>query len=346
MSSCKQRQDKIEKANYPVMEIVTANKSFKNSYSAAIRGRQDIDIYPQVGGFISQVCITEGARVTKGQTLFVIDQVPFKAALNTAAANVETAKAGVATAQLVFNSKKELFDKKVISQFDLSVAENGLLTAKAQLAQAEAQEIIARNNLSYTTVKSPSSGVVGILPFKVGALVSPSQPRPLTTISDNSVMYVYFSLTENQLLSLIREHQSMEKAINALPQVELQLSDGSVYEEKGKIESVSGVIDAVTGTVSLRAVFPNPSRLLHSGGAGNVIIPHEEPDCIAIPKSATFEVQDRLYVYKKVDGVAKSVQIEAIPANATEYIVKAGLQKGDIIVLEGTGFIRENTLLN
>ena len=191
---CKQAPMTMDPGEYAVMTIATTDREIPSNYSATIRGRQDIAIYPQVSGTISQLCVNEGQKVAKGQTLFIIDYVPYKAALQTAEANVEAAKAGVATAQLTYDSKKELFARNVVSQFDLSTANNNLLTAKAQLAQAEAQRVNAANNLSYTVVKAPTDGVVGTLPYRVGALVSASIPQPLTTVSDNSEMYVYFSM--------------------------------------------------------------------------------------------------------------------------------------------------------
>ena len=198
--SCGQAPTARGEAEYSVMTISTSDVTIPSTHSATIRGRQDIAIYPQVSGTISKVCVKEGEVVRQGQLLFIIDQVPYKAALQTAKANVAAAEASVATAQLTYDSKKELFAKNVVSQFDLQTSQNNLLTAKSQLAQAEAQLVNAANNLSYTEVKSPSNGVVGVLPYRVGALVSASIPQPLTTVSDNSDMYVYFSLTENQLL--------------------------------------------------------------------------------------------------------------------------------------------------
>ena len=202
MASCKQAPDAGVKSSYAVMQIEPTDKELSSSYSATIRGRQDIDIYPQVSGTIEKLCVTEGQKVRRGQLLFIIDQVPYRAALKTATANVEAARAATSTAELTYKSNKELYAQKVVSEFSLKTAENSYLTAKAQLAQAEAQEISARNNLSYTEVKSPSDGVVGALPYRAGALVSANIPYPLTTVSDNSDMYVYFSMTENQLLAL------------------------------------------------------------------------------------------------------------------------------------------------
>ncbi len=209
LASCKQASDASGmKPSYATMKVEATDKELSTSYSATIRGRQDIDIYPQVSGTIEKLCVTEGQKVRRGQLLFIIDQVPYKAALKTAVANVEAARAALATAELTYNSNKELYAQKVVSEFSLKTAENSYLTAKAQLSQAEAQEISARNNLSYTEVKSPSDGVVGALPYRAGALVSPSLPQPLTTVSDNSDMYVYFSMTENQLLRLLHSGAS------------------------------------------------------------------------------------------------------------------------------------------
>lgn len=342
--SCGQAPTEQGPAQYGVTTIATTDREIQSNYSATIRGRQDIDIYPQVSGTISELRVTEGQSVSKGQTLFIIDQVPYKAALQTAEANVAAAKASVATAQLTYDSKKELFAKSVVSQYDLSTAENTLLTAKAQLAQAEAQRVNAANNLSYTVVKAPANGMVGTLPYRVGALVSASMPQPLTTVSDNSEMYVYFSMTENQLLNLTRKYGSIANTLKNMPDVRLVLNDGSVYDRTGRIESISGVIDTSTGSVQLRAVFPNADGLLHSGGAGSVIVPNIHKDCVVVPQVATFELQNKVYVYKVEDGKAASSMIDVEKINnGREYIVKSGLTPGDVIVAEGVGLLREGT---
>ena len=342
--SCGQAPTAMGPAEYAVMTIATTDREILINYSATIRGRQDIAIYPQVSGTIFELCVNEGQTVSKGQPLFIIDQVPYKAALQTAEANVAAAKAGVATAQLTYDSKKELYAKNVVSQYDLLTAENTLLTAKAQLAQAEAQRVNAANNLSYTVVKAPANGVVGTLPYRVGALVSASISKPLTTVSDNSDVYVYFSMTENQLLNLTRQYGSIANTLKNMPDVRLVLNDGSVYDRTGRIESISGVIDTSTGSVQLRAVFPNADGLLHSGGAGSVIVPNIHKDCVVVPQVATFELQNKVYVYKVEDGKATSSMIDVEKINnGREYIVKSGLTPGDVIVAEGVGLLREGT---
>ena len=316
----------MQAGTYETMKVATTDKALTTTYSATICGQQDIDIYPQVAGTIQELCVSEGEKVRKGQTLFIIDQVPYKAALNTSVANVKSARAALATAELTYESNQELFREKVVSDYTLRTSENNYLTAQATLAQAEAAEVNARNNLSYTVVKSPSDGVVGTLPYRVGTLVSSSMPQPLTTVSDNSTMYVYFSMTENQLLSLVRQYGSLDSALVQMPEIQLRLNDQSMYEEKGRIETISGVIDRQTGTVSVRAVFPNGSRLLHSGASGNILIPSTYEDCIVVPQEATVKQQDKVLVYKVVDGKAVSslIQVSDID-DGREYIVLSGL---------------------
>lgn len=342
ITGCKNAPQAQGAATYKTMKVETSDQTVSTSYSASIQGRQDISIYPQVSGTITKVCITEGETVKKGQSLFVIDQVPYRAALKTATANVEAAKAALSTAKLNYEGRQELYNKKVVSAFDLKTAENSYLSAKAQLAQAEAQEVNARNNLSYTEVKSPANGVAGTIPFRVGALVSASIAKPLTTVSDNSEMYVYFSMNENQRLELTRQYGSLDKMLENMTEVELRLSDNSIYPLKGKIESISGVIDRQTGTVTARAVFANPDRLLCSGASGNVIIPSVYKNCIVIPQAATVSMQDKILVYKVVDGKAVSSLITVASGNdGQSYIVTDGLTAGEEIIADGAGLVRE-----
>ena len=346
LASCKETPQMPPMGGYQTMKVATSDKTLSEQYSATIRGRQDIDIYPQVQGKIEQLRVTEGEKVRRGQVLFVIDQVPYRAALATATANVKAAKAALRTAELNYKSSQTLREQQVISEVNLLTVENAYYSAEAQVAQAEAQEVNARNNLSYTEVKAPCDGVVGALPYRVGALVGPTLPQPLTTVSDNSTMYVYFSMTENQLLALTRQYGSMEEALKNMPEVTLQLNDNSTYEQPGRIESISGVIDRQTGTVIVRAVFDNSGRLLHSGASGTVSIPTAYKDKIVIPQEATVKMQDKTLVYKVVDGKAASALVTVAPINdGREYIVLDGLQPGEEIVASGAGLVREGTIV-
>jgi len=341
MTSCKNEAPKQMVQSYKVMKVSSSDQTLSQEYAATIKGKQDINILPQVSGKITKLCVKEGENVKKNQTLFIIDQVPYQAALRTAKANVEVAKAGVATAKLSYESNKELYNQKVVSKFTLQTSENAYLTAKAQLALAEAAEVNAANSLSYTLVKSPSNGVVGSLPYRVGTLVSPSMQTPLTEVSDISQMYVYFSMNESTVLKLTRQYGSLNNALDSLEDVQLKLSDGTIYPNKGRIESISGVIDASTGAVSVRAVFQNEKRLLHSGASGEIILPHIEKNTIMIPQSATYELQDKVFVYQIVDGKAVAKIITVYPINdGKNYVVTSGLKDGEEIICEGVSMIR------
>lgn len=346
-TACQQtRRQKGTELSYPTMVIERSTRMLSSEYTATISGCQTVEIRPQVGGMITDICINEGDIVRKDSTLFVIDQTPYKAAYEIAVANVKSAEANLSTAKLVLESNKELFEKQVVSEFDLMTSQNNLSEAEAKLALARAQETNARNNLSYTMVKSPVNGVASMIPYRVGALVSSSISQPLVTVSDDSRVFAYFSMAENQMLDLIQQYGSLKQAIAEMPEVELMMSNGDIYSRKGRINAISGTINASTGTVSLRAVFPNPERLLRDGGSGTVVIPSVHADCIVIPQSATYELQERIFVYKVVDGKTESTQIKVAELNnGKEYIVTSGLEVGDIIISQGAGLMRDGIVI-
>lgn len=345
LTACTQSAGTSQEGGYKTMTVKKENRLLTNSYSAVVKGRQSVEIRPQVSGTITDICVKEGAKVQKGQVLFVIDQVPYQAALQTAVANVKSAEAAVATARLTSDSKEELFKEKVVSDFDRQTARNSLLEAEASLAQAKAAETNARNDLSYTVVRSPVNGVAGMSSYRVGALVNSSITTPLLRVSDDEEIYVYFSLTENQILSLVRQYGSVEKALAGMPKVSLLLSDGTTYAHEGTVDAISGTIDTETGAISLRAVFPNPEGMLRNGSTATLVLPYTKNDVMVVPQEATFEIQDKVYVYKvNADGKAESAQVTVFPLNnGQEYIVESGLQEGDVIVAEGAGLIQENT---
>lgn len=342
LTSCGGKQQ-TQQAVVPSLAVMTVQKSdseLHNTYPATIKGKTDIDIRPQVTGFITKVHVDEGQHVRKGQVLFTLDQVQFQAAVDQAEAAVNAAKTAVSTAQLTEANKRKLYDKNIISEYEWQMAANQLEQAKAQLSQAQAALTTARKNLAYTTVTAPSDGVVGTIPNREGSLASPSSMQPLTTVSDNSDIYAYFSLNEKDILDLTDGgSKSLTEAIAAMPAVKLTLADGSVYPFEGKVATVSGVIDNTTGSASVRALFDNPSGMLRSGNTGQVSIPVIAHDAIAIPQKATFEIQDLKYVYTLNDSnrtVATPVQI--LPVNdGKQYIVTSGLNPGDRIVIEGIG---------
>ena len=346
MTACKERPNSAPKGEtyYETLEVELSDRTLSTGYSAAISGVQTVEIRPQVSGMITDILIEEGESVRKDQVLFIIDQTPYKAAYEIAVANVKSAEAALSTAELIYQSNKDLFEQDVVSEFDLMTAQNDLTEAQARLALCKAEEVNASNNLSYTEVRSPVNGVASMIPYRVGALVSSSISQPLVTVSDDSRVYAYFSMAENQMLDMIKQYGSMNNAIRQMPEVELIMSNGDLYEYAGKINAISGTISESTGAVSIRAVFNNRNHLLRNGGSGTIVIPVTIKDCIVIPQAATYELQDRVFVYKVVDGKACATEIRVAPQNnGKEYIVEDGLVVGDVIVAEGAGLIKEGT---
>ena len=313
---------------FAVQTVTTTSSNQSTQYPATIKGLQDIEIRPQVSGFIVKLCVDEGATVHKGQALFQIDPTQYKAAYDQAKASVESAKANLKTVSETEANKKMLHEQKIISDFEYQTAINNLLTAKASLAQAEAAYSAAKQNLGFCTVTSPSDGVIGTFPYRVGALVSPSVAEPLTTVSQIGDMYVYFSMTEKQLLALTKAGGTLKEQLEKMPAVKLQLSDGTMYDAEGKIDAVSGVIDQSTGSVSMRAIFPNKQNM---------------EDIILIPQSATQEIQDKKFVYVlQADSTLKHTEIQVSNLNdGKNYIVTGGLKEGDKVVVEGVQTLQD-----
>ncbi|MCM1066747.1 MAG: efflux RND transporter periplasmic adaptor subunit [Muribaculaceae bacterium] len=340
--SCGNKQVQQTGMMAPEVAVVTVEPTtagFESSFPATIKGKTDIAIRPQVSGFITKVHVDEGDHVRKGQTLFTIDQVQFQAAVDQAAANVNSARSAVSTAELTEKNKRMLLDKNIISETEWQLAANQLAQAKSALAQAEAALVTARKNLAYTTVTAPSDGVVGTIPNREGSLASPSSAQPLTTISDNSEVYAYFAFTEKELLDFTGEGSSIEAAVKALPEVEIELANGTRYPIKGRVATVSGVIDNTTGSASARALFANPQGVLRSGNTGQVIIPRNNEGALVIPQKATFELQDLRYVYTLNDSnITVSTPITVLPySDGKNFVVTSGLKAGDRVVTEGVG---------
>ena len=334
---------KLGDAEFAVMAVNSTTSDQTTSYPATIKGTQDIEVRPQVSGFIVKLCVDEGATVRKGQALFQIDPTQYAAAVGQAKAAVEMAKANVSTLTLTERNKKTLFDQKIISDFEYQTAVNQLMSAKASWAQAEAQLVSDNQNLSFCTVTSPSNGVVGTFPYRVGSLVSASIAQPLTTVSEIGDMYVYFSMTEKELLALTKAGGTLKEQLEKMPAVRLQLADGSTYHHEGKIDAVSGVIDQSTGSVSMRAIFSNEGNVLRSGGTGNIIFPYTMNDIITIPQSATVEIQDKKFVFVlQSDNTVKNTEIKVSNLDdGKNYLVTNGLKSGDKIVVEGVQILKD-----
>ena len=313
LTACGGQSGQMGDNEFTVKEITATSSNQVTKYPATIKGLQDIEIRPQVSGFIVKLCVDEGATVRKGQALFQIDPTQYQAAFDQAAAGVESAKANL----------------KTLTETEAN--------AKASLAQAEASYTAAKQNLGFCTVTSPSDGVIGTFPYRIGALVSASIAEPLTTVSQIGDMYVYFSLTEKELLNLTRAGGTLKEQLEKMPEVQLELADGSIYAEKGKIDAVSGVIDQTTGSVSMRAIFPNKQNILRSGGMANVIFPYTMENVLLVPQSATVDIQDKKFVYVlQPDSTVKYTEIQISNLNdGKNYIVLDGLKSGDKIAVEG-----------
>jgi len=322
---------------YAVRTIGVQSAELQTTYPATIKGVQDVEIRPKVSGFITKLCVKEGQAVKAGQLLFVIDNVTYAAAVRQAKAAVNSAKAQLNTARLTYNNNMKLFKNNVIGSYELQSAKNNMEAAAAALAQAEASYVSAKENLSFCYVTSPASGVIGDLPYRVGALVSASSQQPLTTVSNISTMQVYFSMTEKELLDMTKTAGGLHAAIKDYPAVKLQLADGTIYNQPGRVATVSGVIDPTTGSVSMRADFPNPQHLLKSGGSGSIVVPHVSSSAIVIPQDAVAQVQDKHFVY--VVGKNNKVKYTAVTIDPKDdgktYIITSGLKAGDRIVVNG-----------
>lgn len=356
--SCGKKQDDKAAAQQqqqvPELAVITATPdtlTLFTSYPATLHGSNDVEIRPQISGFLTHVHVSEGQRVVAGQVLFTIDQVSLQAAVDAAQsqilqaeAAVKVAEANVNTAQTNVNNNKLLVDQNIISKSAYQTTVDGLNAAKAQLNQARASVAAARanltsaqKNLSYSVVRAPESGIIGTIDFKEGALVSPS--TLLTVLSGSNDIEAYFSFTEQELLAFTGASGSVSNALAKMPAVSLELANGEVYPLQGRIISVSGVLNSATGSATAKASFPNPDGLLHSGNSAQVLIPQHYTDVITIPQSATFEIQGLKYAFV-VDEAGKLVQTPIQVSDQSDgktYIVTSGIENGQTVLVEGVG---------
>lgn len=328
---------------YAVRTIGVSSTQLETTYPAVFKGQQDVEIRPKVSGFITRINVKEGQTVGAGQVLFEIDNVTYKAAVNQAQASVVSAESQLNTAKLRYENSEKLFANNVIGDFELRSAKNSYETAQATLGQARAALAQAKDQLSFCYVKSPASGVIGAMPYKVGALVSPSIVDPLTTVSNGSKVEVYFSMSEKDVIDMTKQYGSLNAALTQMPMLKLKLADGSIYESQGRVVKASGIIDPVTGSTYLVADFPNARNILKSGGSGHILMPHTATGAIIIPQVAVVEVQDKYFVYVVgKDNKVKYTEVGIQNVNdGTNYIVTSGLKKGDRIVVDGVTRLNE-----
>ena len=332
---------------YKVLELQPRSATLNTDYPASIQGQQNIEIRPRVDGYVEKIFVDEGSVVRKGQPLFKINAPQFEQEVRTATASIKAAEADVSAANMAVNKVKPLVEKDIVSKYELESAQYTYQAKLAALAQAKAALANARTNLGYTTVTSPVDGVVGAIPFRLGSLVSGNNAEPLTTVSSTGNIYAYFAFNEKLLLNFFKDDKGMTLAqkLAKLPEVSLILSDGTLYDHKGRIQTITGQINTSTGSANVRASFPNPKGLIRSGSSATVRIPDAIKDAILVPQSATFELQDKRFaVVVDKDGKTKSTAITVMKNTAgTYFVVQDGLKAGDKIVLEGVATLKDDT---
>lgn len=333
------QENKVQQAvpEYAVMVVEEEPVVVKNSFPALISGDTDAEVRSNVSGTLIKKHVSEGDMVKKNQLLFEIDHAPYQADYNMALANVNAAKVEVETAELTAANKTNLYEKGIISEYEKKLADNKLLSAKAQLEQAEARLETAKINLDYSYVKSPNDGVVGSIPFSVGSLVGPTTVSPLTTVSQIDYVSADFSINEKFVL-FYTQKGGVKDILKYMPEVELKLADGTLYEHKGNIVSVAGSIDTKTGAANMSAKFPNPAKVLRSGATGVIYIPREINNARLIPQKATFEMQDKKFVYVLNDSITEMREVMVDNLTYGEnFIVTDGIEVGETVVIEGIG---------
>lgn len=346
-AGCSKKQQGLPDADnsYAVETVNSSSADLNTTYPATIRGIQDVEIRPKIAGNITQIYVAEGQAVHRGQILFTIDSEQYVAAVRAAEAQIKVCQANIATQRLTVANQRLLHSKQIISDYAMKSAENQLQALQAQLASAQAQLSSARDNLKWCTVSSPADGVIGLLPYKVGTLVGPSMAEAFTTVSNIERVHIYFSMTEKQLLAMARtSNGGVKAAIKNMPNVRLKLADGTIYDEYGTIDAVSGVINQSTGAVQMRATFSNSRHLLHSGGTGNILLPTIVSNIIKVPQAAVTEIQDKKFVYiVGAKNKVKSTEITVEEQNdGTYYYVTSGLKAGDRIVIEGVQNLKDD----
>lgn len=350
---CSQKKERSKKddspKSYQVLTLTPRRAAVYFDFPATVQGQQVIEIRPKVDGYIQNIYINEGAVVKKGQLLFKLNNPQYEQDVISARANIKIAEADVNAAKMDVEKVRPLVEKDIVSKYQLESAQYTLQSKEAALAQAQATLVNAETNLGYTSISSPQNGVIGTIPYKVGALVTSASPSALTMLSNIDNVYAYYSLNEKQLLSF-SDHipgLTMEEKLTHLPPAILILADGTQYPLKGKLETASGLITTETGSASFKATFSNPRGIIRSGASATVRIPRNYDNALLVPQSASFDLQDKQFVYTLTGGNRTvSTAIATIPTNDGQFlIVQSGLKQGDKVIIDGFN-LKDSTLIN
>lgn len=347
--SCGKKDDEtaMENDTAPVYSVITLsrqNTTIYYDYVAYIQGEEDVEIRPRIEGNLDEIYIDEGQSVKKGQPLFKIEDDLLQEKLISSEAELKAALAGLEKAKMEIEKVTPLVEKDIVSKYELDAANSNYIAAQSRVDKANAMLSNAKTTVGYATVYSPSDGITGIIYYKQGSLVGPTTKEPLTVISKNSQMYAYFSITESDILDFdeYSEGKSNRENLASIPDVTLILPNGQTYPYSGKIDATTGLINSKTGTISLRAKFPNPNLLLRSGNSGTVQIPDYKTNVIIIPQKSTFEIQDKRFAYVvDNENTVKAVQITTDGTTGNFFIIEKGLESGEKIVYEGVARLKE-----
>ena len=335
--------------DYPVIRITPQTTTLYNEFPATIEGQQNVEIRPKIDGYIERIFVDEGATVRQGQRLFQISAPQYEQEVRTAQANIKIAQANVNAAKMEVEKVRPLVEKNIISKFELQAAQYALQAQQAALAQANATLANARTNLGYTVISSPVNGVVGTIPYKIGSLVSGNTTQPLTTVSNIGNIYAYFSINEKDVLQFSKNTKgaTASERLSTMPPVSLILANGVEFSQEGRIEAAGGLINTETGSLRVRATFPNPGNIIRSGSSGLVRIPSTVENAILVPQKSTYEIQGKTFVYLVSDSsTVRSVEVKIRDNSGGQfYVIESGLTAGDKIVLEGVGGLREGVTI-
>ncbi|MHC5354348.1 efflux RND transporter periplasmic adaptor subunit [Myroides sp. LJL115] len=330
---------------YKVIEVPTQNVTAYSSFPTTLQGKVNSNVRPKITGYIEELYVDEGAMVKKGQPLFRIETNILNQNADAAKAAISTAQAQVNVAQVNVDKLIPLVDKGIVSKVQLETAKATLESAKSQVVNARAQYNSIIANIDFAIVKSPIDGRVGSIPFRQGTLVSPQDQTPLTVVSDEQELFAYFAMSEGEYFNFLENTPgvTLKDKLDNLPEVELVLANGQKYASKGKIETITGQVNVQTGTVQVRAAFPNKEHLLSNGNSGFLLLPKQYNDVLVVPQSSTFEQQGQTFVYKVENDTAKATLITVSDNVNNLSIVKDGLKKGETIVGTGLGTLRSGT---